>query len=1442
MGKSIQINILTTADLKGVTDVTKALQGLGQAASKATAGSAGGGGLAKPLQQAGQAAAQAEKQILALASAQARLQSTQGNTAGAASTLSAALAKVDQSSIAGIRSQTQLAQIQNKLSGQTQGLTSLFAGQNSVIAQLGGQFSSLGGTVGGLSGSIGQLAGSFGTLGAIGAAIGIAKVGVDLAQVGANADLVRLRFNGLAQAAGTTGDALLGALRKASGGEISDLNLQLAANRAQLLGVASSAEQFGVLMGIARDRAQQMGITTTQAFNDLVTGLGRGSRLILDNLGIIVNADAANQAYAASIGKTVAALSEEEKKQALINQVLKDGQATIAATGGAIDSNAASFARAGTAFSNAQNSLGSFLAEGMAPTLNSFSTFVESSQNAVASIEQFAQSNANATAQTAAAAAGRLAYNAALQDGATADQAAAAAQAAYTAALGQGAAAAQVSTDIEQQRANALAQAATLAQQVTQAELGYANSLEMSTVQANAAAQAAQQKANADQVAAVDAQTHAVAQQQLTDAAMNAARALLAAGGQGAATANTLAASSQQVDVLTAAYYRLFAAQQAVGVAAQKAKARTDDFAERHGGAGGADLTAGARARAAADQKLNDKIAAAKHAADVKAAKDEQTLAVGTAAQKAKIYQAEYQQAVARYGAESTEAVKAQTKLLQAQQQGSAARASGAAATSNKLTQLEQTTGNKIQEIDANTQQKLIEIDQKAADERARIQQELVNKIATTQADMRAQQEADDLELIGVTDAKQAQALNDREQAQAAAREREAAAAKEAQDAIANGEADSASKVYDIRQKQISDQQQLDEDYAKRQRELADNPDALAALKQQYDEATRAINEAADTRIAIAKAESDQKKAAVQEEKDAVIAAAEDQKNQVVGKAQQSAQGVMKASAEARAKAVSDLQAIGKAVDAIPTSKTITITTEQKGSTETGGGGGTNKAAGGGTFMTKGRTHLTVGDNPGGRELVTVTPLSGRGRSHASGNLIALAGGGQVVVDAGNGFTTPVAGGTPTKPAGKSGGKGKGGASGPVDAKKALDEMKNTVQLLMDMAKLKEQIAALAGVPAFDIPVVQALVNRAQEFTAYVMSHLVPITKKEGESLDAYFKATQGAADLIGNMAELKKQIAELKDVPAFDQPVVLALIDRAQQFTRAMQSRLIPLTEFEAEQFSRYSDAVGSTVSILKDVADLKKDLAASGNAILRDTTIISIANDAARIATIVNQRMVPFGKEQAEGLSTYADAVGSSVSALKDVVSLQKDMFDNYSSPTDAQLALLAIDARRVAAAFMAGGRVMSKDAAEAGKTYAEGVQAAFGAAKDGLLVIEALKSGDFTVSAGSLDQFKTTSLSVLDVMSALGAKASTIPTAAITALQSTTAAISSQADALIKLAAVPFGDIGPAAQAFAQQGGVGGGGTIINNTFVLPPGSTRDTANEVIRILGQQTSTRR
>jgi hypothetical protein len=778
---------------------------------------------------------------------------------------------------------------------------------------------------------------------------------------------------------------------------------------------------------------------------------------------------------------------------------------------------------------------------------------------------------------------------------------------------------------------------------------------------------------------------------------------------------------------------------------------------------------------------------------------------------------------------------------------GGNARVSAAGAAATKLETLEQKTGDKIAEIVASTQEKVTAITEREAAKQAQALQKLNESIATAAADRRASSESDDLDLIGVDDPKAAARLNDRERAQAAAREREKQAAAEARATAEAGDAELAQKQYDIREKQIGDQQSLDEKYYDRQRELASDPATQAALKQQYDEATRANEEAAATRIGLAQAEAAQKKQAVADETAAVIAAANEQANQVVSAAERSATGVKNASAAARTTAVSNLKAIGDAVNAIPSSKTITISVKQDGSvgasaTPAGRAKGGDTNVGRVTLVGERGPELVVFDTPG-----RVYSADKTKAMFQAGRIPGLATGG--TIDAGGGYTTPIAGTTPT-----SGGKGKKkkgygkiSTAAPIDPKKALDEMRNTVQLLMDMAKLKEQIADLVNVPAFDIPTVQALVNRAQEFTAYVSKHLIVVTKDEGESLERYFKAAQGAIGVIGDMASLKKDIAELKDVPAFDQPTVLALIDRAQQFTTALQQHLIPLTEYETDLFSRYASAVGDSVGILKDMSDLKKELATVQPPL--DTRYINqLVADAAVVTVIMRQHLIATTEEQAKQVGLYADAVGSTASALKDVASIGGKLFADYTSPSDAQLRLLTTDADRITGAFATAAAAYKKDGLEQAKSYADAVGATFGTVKDGLLAVDALNSGDFVLKSGTLEKFATASMDILDTTERLGARASQIPAGDMAALQTATSAISGQAEALIRLNAVPFGDLGGAASGLAQSGGAMGGGsttTIMPGAIVVnaqPGMDVRAIGQEVMRQINSQVATRR
>ena len=114
---------------------------------------------------------------------------------------------------------------------------------------------------------------------------------------------VRNSFERLSKDIWQNSNDILSSLKKASKWTINDYDLMLSANKAMSLWVASNTEEFTTLMDIARVKGQAMGLTMEQAFSDIVTGLGRSSPMILDNLWITIKLWEAQEQYAKNIGK-----------------------------------------------------------------------------------------------------------------------------------------------------------------------------------------------------------------------------------------------------------------------------------------------------------------------------------------------------------------------------------------------------------------------------------------------------------------------------------------------------------------------------------------------------------------------------------------------------------------------------------------------------------------------------------------------------------------------------------------------------------------------------------------------------------------------------------------------------------------------------------------------------------------------------------------------------------------------------------------------------------------------------------------------------------------------------------------------------------------------------------------------------------------------------------
>lgn len=123
--------------------------------------------------------------------------------------------------------------------------------------------------------------------------------------------------------------AILASSRQATQGMVSDFDLMAAANKGILLGLPITAKEMAILGRTAVSLGKAMKVGPTQAMEDLITGLGRGSPMILDNLGITVKAADAYDKYAASIGKSAGNLTDSEKKLAIYKSAMSAATAQV---------------------------------------------------------------------------------------------------------------------------------------------------------------------------------------------------------------------------------------------------------------------------------------------------------------------------------------------------------------------------------------------------------------------------------------------------------------------------------------------------------------------------------------------------------------------------------------------------------------------------------------------------------------------------------------------------------------------------------------------------------------------------------------------------------------------------------------------------------------------------------------------------------------------------------------------------------------------------------------------------------------------------------------------------------------------------------------------------------------------------------------------------------
>lgn len=153
---------------------------------------------------------------------------------------------------------------------------------------------------------------------------------------GAQIASLKMASIGLAKTYGTSMTSIVSAVKKASFNTITEYDAMKSANLALTMGISTNAEEIGNLMEIAIMRGRAFGLSSEEAFDTMARGVGRRSKLILDNLGFSINTIEANEEMAASLGISTKELTAENRVRAIFNQVLEQGNYELEQQGGLV--------------------------------------------------------------------------------------------------------------------------------------------------------------------------------------------------------------------------------------------------------------------------------------------------------------------------------------------------------------------------------------------------------------------------------------------------------------------------------------------------------------------------------------------------------------------------------------------------------------------------------------------------------------------------------------------------------------------------------------------------------------------------------------------------------------------------------------------------------------------------------------------------------------------------------------------------------------------------------------------------------------------------------------------------------------------------------------------------------------------------------------------------
>ena len=150
-------------------------------------------------------------------------------------------------------------------------------------------------------------------------------------------------------------------LSESTRGTMSDFDLFQQANNAMILGITKNSNEMAEMFNVAMRLGKALGKDTKSSVESLITGIGRQSRLMLDNIGIIVKSDEAYKKHALALKKNVDELTDLERKQAFLNATMESAREKVANLNEDVETSQTQFERLKASSMNLASAIGDWL-------------------------------------------------------------------------------------------------------------------------------------------------------------------------------------------------------------------------------------------------------------------------------------------------------------------------------------------------------------------------------------------------------------------------------------------------------------------------------------------------------------------------------------------------------------------------------------------------------------------------------------------------------------------------------------------------------------------------------------------------------------------------------------------------------------------------------------------------------------------------------------------------------------------------------------------------------------------------------------------------------------------------------------------------------------------------------------------------------------------------